>query len=263
MTQHLLADQQAALSNFLDELLTEDEVENLSSDEVEASVNVQASATDPSPPSNPDVGNETDSESDTESLDAQDVSSPPAETEEEALFDAADADMVLEQVMSADDGRVPILPEWGIQPFQAMVFKLGALSLAIPMNALAGVIEWKQGQLDTSASKGLYLGLYPHMDRQIRVVDTAQLVFADSAFDVSSGDAEQRLSRIILMNNEDLGLAVDSVHEVITIQPTRVNWRSVRTRRQWLAGTMLDDMIVVLDAQSATKIITDMLHRAE
>lgn len=260
MSEPLLVAQNEALTDFLDDLLTEDvEDANLSVDEF------LDNSLDESPDASPDEA----------------INAPPVETgliadaapavepepvlpemPEAVIPESVTPDYGLPQVM--DDGRVPVLPDWGLKPFQAMVFKVGELSLAIPLTELAGVIEWKPGQVEDPSGNRLHLGQYPHDGQSVTVVDIARLVFAGSPFDDSNQtEISQRVSRIILINNVKIGLAVDTVHEVITIQPTRVNWRSARTRRQWLAGTMLDEMIVVLDARSTAKILSNMLVEPE
>jgi len=256
MSQPLLVAQNEALTDFLDDLLTEDvEDANLTVDEF--------------------LDNSLD-ESPDEPIDAPPVESGliadavPAvepepvlpETAAAVIPESVSSDYGLPQVM--DDGRVPVLPDWGLKPFQAMVFKVGELSLAIPLTELAGVIEWKPEQVEDPSGNRLHLGQYPHDGQSVTVVDIARLVFAGSPFDDAiQPEVSQRVSRIILIDNGKMGLAVDTVHEVITIQPTRVNWRSARTRRQWLAGTMLDEMIVVLDARSTAKILSNMLAEPE
>ncbi len=246
MTPPLLIDQQAALIGFLDDLLAEDgqETDIVSAESAEES------------------GLNTDVES---VMPAEEKLAPEQpESAEVALPAAIDADKSLAQVINVDDGRTPILPDWGLQPFQAMIFKVGELSLAIPLTELVGVIEWRPEPLEGASDDGICLGYYPHEGQLVSVMDMAKLVFAGSQYgDLSQAEPCQRITRIILINDMKWGLAVDVVHEVRVIQPTRVNWRSTRTRRQWLAGTMLDEMVVVLDARSTAKILSEMFANME
>lgn len=235
MSQPLLVAQHEALNNFLDDLLTENTDDSHSS--VDESSTAEAKAT-------------------TRSTDA--AQPIPSEIAETGLSDAVNSGNALPPFTA--DGRIPVLPDWGMQAFQAMVFKVGELSLAIALTELAGVIEWRPA----TAASGLYLGDYQHDDQSVSVVDIARLIFAENRFDdLIKTEASQRVTRIILMNNAKWGLACDAVYEVITIQPTRVNWRSTRTHRQWLAGTLLDEMIVVLDIESTAKILSNMLAELE
>lgn len=240
MSQPLLVAQHEALNDFLDDLLTEDV------DDSHPVVDESSTA----------AGLSDEAKAATPSTDGPQPVSP--ETAETVLSDSVNSGNTLPPF--TDDGRIPVLPDWGLQAFQAMVFKVGELSLAIPLTELAGVIKWRPERVEGPSANGLYLGHYQHDDQSVSVVDIARLVFAGNRFDyLIKTEASQRLTRIILINNAKWGLACDAVYEVITIQPTRVNWRSTRTRRQWLAGTLLDDMIVVLDVQSMTRILSDML----
>lgn len=236
MSKPLLVAQNQALNDFLDDLLTED-VDGTSSGVDELSTATEQSA---------------EAKTATQSIDAPQVMLH--EMAETIPTDPVKPANVVPPF--TEDGRIPILPDWGLQTFQAMVFKVGELSLAIPLTELAGVVEWQPAPTAT----GLCLGHYQHGEQTISVVDIARLVFVGSHFeDLIKTDAHQRVTRIILTNNGKLGLACDAVHEVITIEPTRVNWRSTRTRRQWLAGTLLDDMTVVLDVESTADILSNML----
>lgn len=237
MSQPLLVAQHEALTDFLDDLLMENADDSHSESSAAADLSDEAKAatlsTDPSQPI-------------------------PSETAETGLSDAVNSGNALPPFTA--DGRIPVLPDWGLHAFQAMVFKVGELSLAIALTELAGVIEWRAAP----SASGLCLGHYQHDDQPVCVVDLARLIFAGNRFDdLIKTDARQRVTRIILTNNAKWGLACDAVYEVITIQPAQVNWRSTRTRRQWLAGTLLDEMIVVLDVESTAKILSTMLADLE
>lgn len=235
MSQPLLVAHDQALNDFLDDLLTED------MDNSHPAVDESSTAAGLSDAAK------------AATLSTDEPQPIPFETAETVLADSVNPGNVLPPF--TEDGRIPVLPDWGLQAFQAMVFKVGGLSLAIPLTELAGVIEWQPAP----SAKGLCLGHYQHDDQSVSVVDIARLVFAGNRFDdLIKTEARQRVTRIILTNNTKWGLACDAVYEVITIQPTRVNWRSTRTRRQWLAGTLLDDMIVVLDVESTAKILSNM-----
>jgi len=49
------------------------------------------------------------------------------------------------------------------------------------------------------------------------------------------------------------GLAVDSVGGVLDLQPEQVRWRSVHTRREWLAGTVVDKMCALIDVEALNR----------
>ncbi|HEV8077548.1 MAG TPA: chemotaxis protein CheW, partial [Marinobacter sp.] len=55
------------------------------------------------------------------------------------------------------------------------------------------------------------------------------------------------------------GLACDNVAQSFTLNPQQVRWRTSRSKRPWLAGTVIDQMCAMLDAQS----MANLLVRAE
>ena len=244
MTRPLLVEQHEALSDFLDDLLSEEV---------------------PGPEEAPSV-------STTSQADVPEVSEPPQVSEQQpvmaqqvsetAIVGSSAPAVILPDFSTYD--RVPVIPDWGLQAFQVMVFKVGELSLAVPLVELAGVLEWPVSLQSTDKSHEMCLGTYRHEGQDIRVVDTARLVFSERDYQgLYLAGSSPRNTRIILINKGKLGLACDSVQEVINVQPTRIKWRSTQTRRQWLAGTMLEEMLAILDTRSATIIITEILGMSE
>lgn len=240
MTQPLLVEQHEALSDFLEELLTEEAEPQAAETELEPPTMEETEARPDALPQ--PLASETAQADDSAS---QSRLTPPAGE----LLDAASFE---------EDGRIPVIPDWGLQAFQAMVFKVCDLSLAVPLPMLEGVVEWRAG-----AEGGICLGEYQHKGRPVTVIDMARLIFTPGQLaDIGRTDARQRVTRIILINEGPYALACDSVHEVLTLPAERVRWRSTRTRRQWLAGTMLEEMMVLLDTDSTAKIISDMIGQA-
>lgn len=153
-------------------------------------------------------------------------------------------------------GRQLIIPDWGREAFAAMVFKVRDLSLALPVQELAGVIDWQTAGVEQQAGSLLLLGQSQHKGKTVNVVDTARFIFPEEKLTTLAAQGGTALSRIILINNGKIGLACEEVYELIDIQPDQVTWRSENTRRKWLAGTMLEEMIVLLDAATAADILT-------
>ena len=233
MTQQLLVDQNAALLDFLDDLLTESAEDTALAGQSVPEPAMSADA--PAPAAEPV------SEGNGPGLDKIPATEPPA-------AHVPENDSVA--------GRVPIIPDWGAEAFQAMVFKVGDLSLAIPLVELAGVVEWRPELVDKTGATGFRLGCYPHSGQSVTLIDTARFIFpAERLAALYGPDTNSRLSRIILIDKGNIGLACDEVYEVFSIQPELVNWRSEQTRRQWLAGTMLEQLIAVLDARATAELL--------
>lgn len=140
------------------------------------------------------------------------------------------------------------VPEWGQEKFQVMLFKVSGLSLAVPLAELNGVQEWQDDVVTPMPGHApWYLGLVNYRDRQVPVIDTARFVMPQDRQDMVIDDVNERLHRIVYIGDESWGLACDEVAEVITIEPEQVRWRSNRTSRRWLAGTVIEQMCALID----------------
>lgn len=146
-------------------------------------------------------------------------------------------------------------PEWADEPFQALLFKLSGLSMAIPLIELDGILEWPDLLTPLPNRSPWYLGLLDNRGKTLPVIELAQLVLPQKLRDKNAADGAVGLNRIILIGDSNWGIACDSVSEVITLQPDEVRWRSSRTKRKWLAGTVIDHMCALLDAEGLVDLL--------
>ena len=224
-----LVNQNEALMDFLDDLLTE-------------------------APDSPELEEQLEPHNEVAEIDA--LAKPSSEIPQQAVVEPPPPAPDIEDAT----GRKLIIPDWGRQPFAAMVFKVRDLSLAIPVQELAGVIDWQAARVEQQAGAMLLLGQTDYAGQAVKVVDTARFIFPDSKLAaLAEQGGQHKLSRIVLINNGKIGLACDEVYELIDIQPSQVTWRSELTRRKWLAGTMLEEMIVLLDSATTADILADKL----
>ena len=143
----------------------------------------------------------------------------------------------------------PGAPEWAREPFQAMLFKVAGLTLAVPLESLSGVVEWPEKLTEMPGHADFFLGLLTHLDTTVPVVDTARLVFPPGRLPPDD-DPLARVNRIVLIGGGRWGLACDAVEEVVTLTADQVRWRSERTRRRWLLGTVIDHMCALIDTDA-------------
>jgi purine-binding chemotaxis protein CheW len=144
--------------------------------------------------------------------------------------------------------ELPRIPTWGEEKFQVMLFKVSGLSLAVPLTELNGVQEWfSEAITPMPGHASWYLGLVNYRGGQVPVIDTARFVMPADRQNMVSEDINERLHRIVYIGNAAWGLACDEVAEVITIEPEQVRWRSNRTSRRWLAGTVIEQMCALID----------------
>jgi purine-binding chemotaxis protein CheW len=70
-------------------------------------------------------------------------------------------------------------------------------------------------------------------------------------------DAAPPARHIVLIGDGRWGLVCDDVSTVITIDPAKVRWRSSRTKRPWLAGTAVEHLCAVLDAEQLAVLLNE------
>lgn len=150
------------------------------------------------------------------------------------------------------------LPPWA-DLFQAMLFQVAGLTLAVPLEELNGVVEFDAEQLtEMPGHADFFLGLMAHQGRSVPVVDTARLVFPPEKLQQLAGDDPlERVKRVVLIGDGRWGLACDEVDEVITLRRDEVRWRSNRTRRRWLLGTVIQHMCALVDTNAFARKLAE------
>ncbi len=163
--------------------------------------------------------------------------------------------------LSATEPTETQQPLWAQGPFQAMLFKVAGLTLAVPLVELNGVVEWREDAVtEMPGHADFYLGLMPHLGQKVALIDTARLVLPPDKLRALAGDDPRaRIKRIVLINDSKYGLACDDVAEVISLKPADVRWRTSRTQRRWLAGTVIEHMCALIDASAFAQMLTSRM----
>lgn len=154
------------------------------------------------------------------------------------------------------------IPQWGEHPFQAMLFKVSGLTLAVPLVELSGVQIWERSKVTPMPGHvHWYLGLMEYRGRSVPVVDTAHLVMPEDRR-ASIPPPEERVTRVVFIDEGKWGLACDLVAEVLTLGSDQVRWRTSRTRRQWLAGTVIEHMCAIIDPPAFARMLATGIEDA-
>lgn len=141
-------------------------------------------------------------------------------------------------------------PECKDEPFQALLFTVAGLKLAIPLVELSGVIKWTDKVTEMPGHADFYMGILQHLEHKIPVIDAAKMVLPVNRQAQLIGDvARKRVKHIVLIGNYQWGLACDKIGDVITLEPEGVRWRSDENSRTWLAGTVIEHMCALLNAE--------------
>jgi purine-binding chemotaxis protein CheW len=145
------------------------------------------------------------------------------------------------------------IPEWASAPFQSLLLKVQGLTLALPLVKLNRILPWTEPTHLPGYLPWL-LGVVRHLDRNVRVVDTAALVMPERA-PARDAAAAADGRHIVLIGDGRWGLVCDDVSTVLEIDPAQVRWRSSRTKRPWLAGTVVEHLCALLDAEQLAALL--------
>ncbi|TPE54723.1 chemotaxis protein CheW [Maribrevibacterium harenarium] len=194
--------------------------------------------------------------SDLASVVQQDSAELPAIDEKELEQEFVPADITIESeapVAKPQIAKTDPLP-WAQSRFECLLFYVGGLKMAVPLVELGGIYQAnKDNVTNIFGQPSWYMGVANVGEFNIRTVDTARWVMPDHYV----GELKDNFKFVIQLDRSDWGLACEKVAEAISLEPSQVKWRSDRSRRPWLAGTVIDHMCAILDVQGFIELLDD------
>jgi len=151
----------------------------------------------------------------------------------------------------------PGIPEWAQMRFQALLFEVAGLILAVPLARLKGVVPNEEGLTPMPGHNPLFLGIVPYQGFQSKVVDTARFVLPQGRVAQLSDDAEDRAAHLVIIDEGRWALACSRIGDVVELERTDVKWRTANGKRQWLAGTVIKKMCALLDIDELTRQLVE------
>ncbi len=143
-------------------------------------------------------------------------------------------------------------PSWAEEPFECLLFDVAGLTLAVPLVCLGTIYPLHDQELTPLFGQpDWFLGILPSQSGNLKVLDTARWVMPDRYRD----DFRQGLQYVISVQGYEWGLAVHQVSRSIRLDPSEVKWRTQRTQRPWLAGTVIEHMCALLDVAALAELI--------
>jgi len=142
-------------------------------------------------------------------------------------------------------------PAWAQSRFECLLFSVAGLKLAVPLVSLGAIYKIEKEFTPLVGRAEWFMGLYPHLERNVQVVDTAQWVMPDRSCEA----VRDGYQFIIRLGGNNWGMACDSVHESIQLEPSQVKWRTERTKRAWLSGTVIEHMCALLDVDALSHLL--------
>lgn len=180
-------------------------------------------------------------------IELQDLTPATVTTADDAAEEALGTAHLPPVVGWQDNGR----PDWAQGRFDALIFKVAGLKLAVPLVSLGLIhpIDKKFNALPHQTP--WFLGLLRVSGGSIKVIDTAMCVMPERY----TPDCREGLKYVITLHGYEWGLACHQVEKAIRLDPDTINWRTQRGKRPWMAGTVRDHMCALIDSTGFHSVI--------
>ena len=151
------------------------------------------------------------------------------------------------------------LSEFQGHAFQALIFNVAGMDLAVPLISLGGINRLDQEVTQLFGKPDWFMGLTPGIDGNINVVDSCRWVMPERYGEAKTNGLNY--SFIMLLGESNWGLACSHVQNAITIEPENVKWRNNDTKRPWLAGMLIEQRCVLLDVDVMIELLNSDYQR--
>ncbi len=141
---------------------------------------------------------------------------------------------------------LPGAPAQGRRTLEAIIFTIDGLRLALPAEKLARIVEFPDDILPAASTLPWYTGRAMLGQTGIDIIDPAEIVIPPSHRVRSSDARRQDMRYLLLIKDSSWALACQEVAPV-TIDDGQIRRRTPRSRRLWLAGTVMSHACGLLD----------------
>ncbi len=149
----------------------------------------------------------------------------------------------------SENGR----PVWAQSRFEALLFKVSGLSLAVPLVALGQILPMTDKLSRVVGQSDWFMGILSSSLGDIRTVNTALFVMPEQYNESFLTSAKY----VVSIDGMPWGLAVDEVNQPVTLEPEDVKWRTERSKRPWLAGTVKSKMCALIDIPQVGRLLSE------
>ena len=144
-------------------------------------------------------------------------------------------------------------PQWREQPFEALLFNVGGLTLAVPLILLGTIHPLESEITPLFGQPDWFLGIMPTSAGNLKVLDTARWVMPERY----TPELRDDLRFVISVQGYEWGLAVHDVSKSVKLTSEQIKWRSQEGKRPWLAGTVIEHMCALVDVSALAGLIAE------
>ncbi|VAX10847.1 hypothetical protein MNBD_GAMMA26-766 [hydrothermal vent metagenome] len=141
-------------------------------------------------------------------------------------------------------GPQPVIPEWARERFQCLLFEVNGLQLGVPLCELSGIAKGDMEITHLMGQPDWHKGMIEYRGNKVGMVDISGLVMPEQENIEDKGD---KLSHVLIIGDGKWGLVCDRLFSPVTLEPSEVHWSCRHENRPWLAGTLPDQLCILLD----------------
>jgi purine-binding chemotaxis protein CheW len=177
------------------------------------------------------------------------VSIPETENALDEVVESGASEEIMAALEWMDNGR----PCWAQSRFDVLLFTVSGLTLAVPLIALGQIQPITDELTPLFGQADWFMGIQPTAVGKIRTINTSKFVMPERYDESFLKTAKY----VVSIDGLPWGLAVDAVNQPISLEPEDVKWRSERSKRAWLAGTVKQHMCALIDIPMMGKLLQD------
>ncbi len=137
-------------------------------------------------------------------------------------------------------------------PFQSLIFHVGSLKVAVPLENLGG-IHPIHGEITPIVGKPQwYMGIVDHNGNNHHLVDTAYWITPENYQQLKTD-----YTHYIILGDSDWGIACNKIGNAITLSHSDIKWASKNSKKTWFAGMLVDEMCALLDIDNFIQELLD------
>lgn len=133
---------------------------------------------------------------------------------------------------------------------ECSVFSIAGLNIAVASSSIREIIE--QAILtndDNNSQSSVSAGSFDHANESIDVIDIEYLVMNNNR------DGKQKSTGVVLLKGCSTGFIYDQQLTSQTILSEQVHWRDANSQRIWLAGTVAELGLALLDIEGLLELL--------
>jgi len=137
------------------------------------------------------------------------------------------------------------------------IFNIAGLNIAVPVSNISSVLHQQIIVLNdnNSSPSGICTGKIDHNKQVVDVIDLVNLVMSGANDFEPTAKSEQDLADIVLLKGCSLGFIYNGEIKNQTILNEQVCWRDTASERVWLAGTVAQMGLALLDVEGVVNLL--------